>query len=193
MQAVASLRPVCHLYPYSTVALPVIGVLTEKSFCTHLLMEGGCRRDSGLDIVLFVEAKMLKTEENKWNEEEMKPYSNFQPKHIIDQDKHIFSVWEWHCLSAVVTHSFLLYFPTGSVLGQQSDPSSPSFTQVQLPSWLGFHFRRSQPAWAGGCQEQKSHPSPCATSQAFACLEAELATALLCSPSSSPLLPRCYF
>lgn len=65
MQAVASLRPVCHLYPYSTVALPVIGVLTEKSFCTHLLMESGCRRDSGLDIVLFVEAKMLETEENK--------------------------------------------------------------------------------------------------------------------------------
>lgn len=65
MQAAASLRPVCHLYPYSTVALPVIGVLTEKSFCTYLLMESGCWRDSGLDIVLFVEAKMLKTEENK--------------------------------------------------------------------------------------------------------------------------------
>lgn len=122
---------------------------------------------------------MLKTEENKWTGEEMKPYSNFQPKHITDQDKHIFSVWEWHCLSAVVTHPFLLWFPTGSVLGQQSAPLSPSLTQDQLLRCQGFHSRRSQAAWAGGCQEQQSHPSSCATSQALACLEAELATALL--------------
>lgn len=139
MQAIASGRPDCHLYPCSTVALPIIRAQKEKPFFRHLLMEGGCQRNSGLDIVLFVERKMLKTEENKWNEEEMKPHSNFQPKHITDQDKHIFSVWECHCLSAVVTHSFLLYFPTGSVLGQQSDPLSPSLTQAQLLSWLGFH------------------------------------------------------
>lgn len=57
-------------------------------------MVDGCRRDSGLGIVLFVETKMLKVEENKLNEEEMKPHFNFQPKCITAQDKHIFRVWE---------------------------------------------------------------------------------------------------
>lgn len=108
MQAIASLRPDCHLYPCSTVALPIIRVQTEVILQAFI---NGCWRDSGLDIVLFVEVKMLKTEENKWKEEEMKSYSNFQPKHITDQDKHIFSVWEWHCLSAVVTHSFCSVSP----------------------------------------------------------------------------------
>lgn len=91
---------------------------------------------------------MLKTEENKWNEEEMKSYSNFQPKHITDQNKHIFGVWEWHCLSAVVTHSFLLYFsPLGVFWG--SSQSLFHLPSPRLSSSAGWASTR----W-GSCQHE---------------------------------------
>lgn len=89
----------------------------------------------------------------------MKPHSHFQPTRITDQDRHIFRVWEQRCLSSLVPRSFLLCFPTGGFFGQQSDSPPPSLAQAQLLRVLGFHRSGSQPAWAGGCREQQSHPS----------------------------------
>lgn len=194
MQAIASLRPDYHLYPCSTVALPITRVQTEKSFFRHLLMEGDAR---GILVwTLFYlrrrkcwRLKKISELERKWN---LILISNLN---ILLTRINIFSVYGNDTVFQLLS---LTLFCSVSPLGVFWGSSQPLFNllsprisssdarastrggprQHELvvarsssPTLHPVPLPRHLPVW------KQSWPLPFSPS----------------SPSKSPLLPHCYF